>query len=144
MNFREFVGAAEVHLRMTGWLMHGHNGVWRKYKKAGDSEAKPFPAALCAALDEDNAFHPDVEHYLSSNGWRRSSGGVIAGWPLFHKDGKHKKLIVALLEQLRDDRTDRAVTAPRTTPSEMKRLLVPSSSPPPSVYADTARARVHR
>lgn len=144
MKFREFVGAAEVHLRMTGWLMHGHNGVWRKYKKGGDSESKPFPAALRDELARDSVFHPSVELYLTDNGWRRSTG-VIAGWPLFQRGGKYKNMLVALLEQLRDDRMDRAAVAPRTTPSELKQLLAPSSSrPSTSGYADTARARTQR
>ncbi len=123
MNFQEFVGAAEVHLRMTGWLMHGHNGVWRKYKKGGDVGAMPFPAAIVNELSRDSIFHPTVETYLTSNGWRRGTGGVIAGWPLFHKDGKYKSMLIALLEQLRDGRIDRSVYAPHNTPSDVRLLL---------------------
>ena len=127
MNFLEFVGAAEVHLRTTGWLMHGHNGVWRKYKRPGASETYPMPAAVVRQLQADGLFEPTVEIYLRANGWRRYTGGVIAGWPMFMKNGKFRTLPIALLEQLRDDRTDRRVVDPHTTPSGMKDLLTVES-----------------
>lgn len=130
MNFREFVGAAEVHLRMTGWLMHGHNGVWRKYKQPGAGDAQPLPAALIRQLQEDGLFAPTVETYLVSNGWRRSSGGVIAGWAMFTKNGKFRNLPIALLEQLRDDRTDKAVVDPYMTPSGIRNVLTTGTRHP--------------
>lgn len=146
MNFQEFVGAAEVHLRMTGWLMRGHNGYWRTYKKPGASEAHPLPAAVIRQLEDDGLFAPTVEDYLVSCGWRRSTGGVVAGWSIYMKDGKYRNLPVALLQQLRDDRLDRAVVEPQTTPSGMRNLLMEgtlrsNSSPPPSGQANTAPAR---
>jgi hypothetical protein len=144
MKFQEFVGAAEVHLRMAGWLMHGHNGVWRKYKKAGVSDVQPLPAALIKELETDGAFEPTVEAYLTNNGWRRSSSGVSGGWPMFSKNGKFRNLPIAMLQQLRDDRIDRAAVVPPTTPSEMKNLLdvrAVRNSPPPSGTADTAISR---
>jgi len=125
--------------------MHGHNGVWRKYKKAGDTETKPMPAALVHELSQDNTFHPNVELYLTSNGWRRGTGGVIAGWPLFHRDGRYKNMLLALLTQLRDDRTDRATHSPRNTPSTVADLLsatrIRTDSASINGHADTARAR---
>ena len=125
--------------------MHGHNGYWRKYKKAGADEAYPLPAVLIRQLTEDSGLAPTVEAYLVNNGWRRSTSGVFAGWTMFVKNGKYKTLPIALLEQLRDDRLDRAVVEPQTTPSGMRNLLMEGSlrrsSPPPSGNANTAPAR---
>lgn len=123
MNFREFVRAAEAHLRSTGWLMHGHNGTWMKYKRAGSTTALPMPAALLEELQTNSTFQPSVESYLIHSGWRRSSGGVTLGGPLFCKNGKHKRIAVAMLEQLRDDRLDRSVHSPQSTPTEVRALL---------------------
>ena len=146
MNFRDFIGAAEVHLRMTGWLICGNNGVWRKYKKRDSTaEGLPLPGAICAEVRENNVFEPTIERYLVENGWRRTSSGVSSGWPTYRKGDKAKKLPEALLKQLMEDRMDRATVAPHTTPSEMKKLLdvtaLRNSSPPPNGYANTAPAR---
>lgn len=136
MNFREFVGAAEVHLRMAGWLMHAHNGVWRKYKRPGAAESQPLPAAIVAEMKYNNHFGPVVEEYLTSNGWRRTSG-VSSSWPTFRKGDKAKRLPDALLKQMMDDRADMLVYSPRATPSEMVQLLGPKPRvPPPSDYVD--------
>lgn len=130
---------------MTGWLMAGHNGVWRKYKKAGAPESVPLPAALVEEMKTNGEFMPAVERYLVSSGWRRSGGGVSTGWPMFMKNNKFRNLPIALLHQLRDDRVDRAVVDPHTTPSEMKQLLdvapLRRGSPPPSGGANTVLVR---
>ncbi len=123
MNFREFVGAAEVHLRMAGWLMHGHNGVWRKYKKAGDAEAIPLPAAVLAEMRVDAVFAPTVERYLTARGWLRTSSGVSSGWPRFRQGGDSKTMDKALLDQMKYDRTNMGTYDPHTTPSGMRELL---------------------
>ncbi len=142
MNFREFVGAAEVHLRMAGWLMHAHNGVWRKYKRPGEPEACPLPAAIATEMKYNNHFGPVVEQYLTSNGWRRTSSGVSASWPTFTKGDKAKRLPEALLKQMMDDRADMSVYAPRATPSQVVQLLSPKRSvPPPSDYVDDSIGR---
>lgn len=142
MNYREFVGAAEVHLRMAGWLMQAHNGVWRKYKKAGSSEVIPLPGAIAADLRMNSMFSPQVELYLTSNGWRRTSSGVSAGWPSYKKGDETKRLPEALLKQLMSDRFTNSVVEPHTTPSEMRQLLdVRTYSPPPSSRADTTAVR---
>jgi len=145
MNFQEFVGASEVHLRMTGWLMHGHNGVWRKYKKPGAVDVHPLPAAVVKQLEINGLFEPTVETYLTSNGWRRTTGGVIAGWPMFVKNNKFRSLPIAMLEQLRDDRLDKSIVDPHTTPSGMREIittgLMHRDNPPPSSNANTAPAR---
>ncbi len=123
MNFRDFVRAAEVHLQNTGWLMHGHNGTWQKYKRAGERETKPLPAAVLAELQTNSIFQPVIEDYLIDSGWRRSIGGVMLGGPIFMKDGKYKRIAIAMLEQMRDDRIDRRVYSPYSTPSEVRSLL---------------------
>lgn len=146
MNFREFTGAVEVHLRKCGWLFHGNNGVWRKYKKAGETNSIPLPAALVAELFVNGEFMPQVELYLQDNGWLRTSSGVSTGWPRFRKGGDSKTMDKALLEQLKLDRLNPDVYSPRTTPSELRSLLIDvdtlrKDSPPPSGYANTAPAR---
>lgn len=141
MNFRDFVGAAEVHLRIAGWLMSAHNGVWRKYKRPGGTEVLPLPGAITEDLRCNSMFSPTVEQYLTDNGWRRTSSGVSSGWPTFMKGDKTKKLPEALLKQMMDDRADMSVYSPSTTPSGMVQLLSKSVPPPSAFIADPDRSR---
>lgn len=120
MNFRDFVQAAEGHLLRHGWARNSHNGVWPMFLKGARCT---FPEALTRELWQSSEFDPEVERYLIESGWRRASQGVVIGRQLFARGDTYKTLCMALIEQLKLHRLDRAAVVPPTTPEAMKKIL---------------------
>ena len=120
MNFRDFVQAAEGHLMRQGWERNSHNGVWPTFLKG---TMCAFPEALLHTFWRDSTFDPMVEQYLTASGWRRANYVVSAGSQLFARGDVYKTMYMALIEQLKLHRLDRAAVVPPTTPAEMKKIM---------------------
>lgn len=120
MNFQDFVYEAEKYLTRQGWKHCSHNGVWPVFLKGIRCS---LPEALISELWASSVFDPTVESYLLDSGWIRSSQGVVVGQQIFSRGDTYKTLRMALIEQLKLHRLDRAAVAPPTTPAAMKKIL---------------------
>ena len=120
MNYQEFVRLSEEHLVSCLWKRDGHNGVWPVFMKGTRCA---LPEALISELWASSSFDPIVELYLLDSGWRRSGAGVVVGQQIFVRGETYKTMRMALLEQLKIHRLDRATVAPPTTPEAMKKIL---------------------
>lgn len=128
MNYSTFVELADARLlEKEGWHRCGHNGSWPMYSRSKttgpeDLQARqPLPAILVWELAMRVDCQRFANEYLVASGWVRQADSTRDDaklpkylQPRFGCDtiGQSKTIDKALLEQMKNDRLDRAAKQP--------------------------------